>query len=214
LIQDKGRCPELRASFLSRILLSWVTPLTVLGNRKPLVQEDLWELRHCDKSERKVHTFIRHWKRPAPAHAQNNASLWRNMPALACPTCESSKGSILLPIYNRHRISLSSNHGVTPVNGNFYKFSKLFSIFYLELADNFRTKSDGTSLERILLRCSKLITVVLDSIVHNTFYWLQLHSFINASGALVPIVYRKPWRFPATPRKVKTLIVPLPEIKI
>ncbi|CAF4859615.1 unnamed protein product, partial [Rotaria magnacalcarata] len=36
--------PEFYASFPSRILYSWVTPLILRGYRKPLTEKDCWEL--------------------------------------------------------------------------------------------------------------------------------------------------------------------------
>ncbi|TMW67921.1 hypothetical protein Poli38472_007593 [Pythium oligandrum] len=45
------------ASWLSRTMLSWVTPLMALGNHKQLDPEDIWPLRRSDQAGELVKTF-------------------------------------------------------------------------------------------------------------------------------------------------------------
>uniref|UniRef100_A0A8C1NNY4 Multidrug resistance-associated protein 1 n=1 Tax=Cyprinus carpio TaxID=7962 RepID=A0A8C1NNY4_CYPCA len=45
-------CPELGASFLSRITFWWITGLMVIGYKRPLEEKDLWSLNTEDKSEK------------------------------------------------------------------------------------------------------------------------------------------------------------------
>ena len=42
--------PELYVSFPSRILFGWVTPLVLRGFRKPLTEQDCWELAHSERT--------------------------------------------------------------------------------------------------------------------------------------------------------------------
>ncbi|XP_061083740.1 ATP-binding cassette sub-family C member 2-like [Conger conger] len=44
--------PELEASFLSRITFNWFNSMVVSGYRRPLVQEDLWDLKEEDSTDR------------------------------------------------------------------------------------------------------------------------------------------------------------------
>ncbi|KTF80931.1 hypothetical protein cypCar_00017706, partial [Cyprinus carpio] len=54
-------CPELGASFLSRITFWWITGLMVIGYKRPLEEKDLWSLNTEDKSEKVVPQLVRRW---------------------------------------------------------------------------------------------------------------------------------------------------------
>ncbi|CAF0918354.1 unnamed protein product [Adineta ricciae] len=47
--------PELYASFPSRLFYSWVTPLILRGYRKPLTEEDCWQLQVSERAVNIVH---------------------------------------------------------------------------------------------------------------------------------------------------------------
>ncbi|CAG2055590.1 unnamed protein product [Timema podura] len=55
-------CPELGASFLSRLFFSWLDPLVWKGYRNPLKSADLWSLNPEDTSEEIVPVFNKHWE--------------------------------------------------------------------------------------------------------------------------------------------------------
>uniref|UniRef100_A0A8C7JQ85 Multidrug resistance-associated protein 1 n=1 Tax=Oncorhynchus kisutch TaxID=8019 RepID=A0A8C7JQ85_ONCKI len=54
-------CPEIGASFLSRISFWWITGLIVTGYKRPLEQKDLWCLNSEDRSQRVVPQLVRRW---------------------------------------------------------------------------------------------------------------------------------------------------------
>ncbi|XP_015215911.2 multidrug resistance-associated protein 1 isoform X2 [Lepisosteus oculatus] len=71
-VKDSNPCPELGASFLSRITFWWITGLMVQGYRRPLEERDLWSLNEEDKSQKVVPQLVHRWnsqrakvKRPA-----------------------------------------------------------------------------------------------------------------------------------------------------
>ncbi|CAF3642109.1 unnamed protein product [Adineta steineri] len=49
-LHERAVVPELYASFPSRILYGWVTPLIVQGYKKPLTEKDCWELASSEKT--------------------------------------------------------------------------------------------------------------------------------------------------------------------
>nr|CAD7454509.1 unnamed protein product [Timema tahoe] len=55
-------CPELGASFLSRLFFSWLDPLVWKGYRNPLKSADLWSLNPEDTSGEIVPVFNKHWE--------------------------------------------------------------------------------------------------------------------------------------------------------
>ncbi|KAK9957353.1 hypothetical protein ABG768_011605 [Culter alburnus] len=60
-VKDLNPCPELGASFLSKITFWWITGLLVKGYKRPLEEKDLWSLNMEDKSQRVVPQLVRRW---------------------------------------------------------------------------------------------------------------------------------------------------------
>ncbi|XP_053672165.1 multidrug resistance-associated protein 1 [Anopheles nili] len=61
-ITDKD-CPELSASFPSRIFFAWFDRLAWVGFRKPLEVEDLWKMKPEDSSNEVSPAFLHHWNK-------------------------------------------------------------------------------------------------------------------------------------------------------
>ncbi|XP_041776324.1 multidrug resistance-associated protein 1 isoform X5 [Anopheles merus] len=59
-ITDKD-CPELAASFPSRIFFAWFDRLAWVGFRKPLEVDDLWKMKPEDSSKEVSPAFLHHW---------------------------------------------------------------------------------------------------------------------------------------------------------
>lgn len=53
--------PQQRASWLSRLLLTWVDPMLRLGNRRQLAQGDVWELAPINQCEPAANMLHRNW---------------------------------------------------------------------------------------------------------------------------------------------------------
>lgn len=47
--------PELYVSFLSRMFYEWVTPLIRRGFKKPLTEDDCWQLPVSDRTATVIH---------------------------------------------------------------------------------------------------------------------------------------------------------------
>lgn len=56
-------CPDLSASFPSRLFFAWFDPLALLGYRKPLEATDLWQMPPEDTSKEITPLFTRHWNK-------------------------------------------------------------------------------------------------------------------------------------------------------
>lgn len=54
-------CPENSSSFLSRIFYQWFDKMAWSGYKKPLEEDDLWDLRAEDQSKEIMPTFAKHW---------------------------------------------------------------------------------------------------------------------------------------------------------
>lgn len=55
-------CPEESSGFLAKILFSWFDKLAWLGYKKPLVIEDLWDLKPEDSAVEVVPIFDKNWQ--------------------------------------------------------------------------------------------------------------------------------------------------------
>ncbi|XP_022092710.1 multidrug resistance-associated protein 1-like [Acanthaster planci] len=58
---DTNPCPEASASFLSRLTFSWFTSMVILGFKRALTTEDLWNLLDRDKARTVVPRFLKEW---------------------------------------------------------------------------------------------------------------------------------------------------------
>ncbi|XP_065155853.1 multidrug resistance-associated protein 1 isoform X1 [Atheta coriaria] len=61
-------CPEQSSGFLSRLFFSWFDPLAWKGFRKPLVHDDLWQMKPEDGGHEVVALFNKHWQRTLRKH--------------------------------------------------------------------------------------------------------------------------------------------------
>ncbi|CAM4943622.1 unnamed protein product [Rotaria socialis] len=64
-LHERPLVPEFYASFPSRILYSWVTPLILKGYRKPLTEKDCWELPMSERTATvvdQVRNYMKCWK--------------------------------------------------------------------------------------------------------------------------------------------------------
>lgn len=59
--KSKMFCPKENASYLSRLAFWWFTPMALLGWKKTLTVNDLWQIRDVDKSENIVSAFNKYW---------------------------------------------------------------------------------------------------------------------------------------------------------
>ncbi|KAI8877119.1 multi drug resistance-associated protein MRP [Backusella circina FSU 941] len=62
LEEDEYASPEEKANVFSRLTFQWLTPLMQLGYRKPLVMDDLWNLKKDDQCTVISEQFQKHWQ--------------------------------------------------------------------------------------------------------------------------------------------------------
>ena len=53
--------PEFTASFFSRLMFNWVTPMITQGYKEPLKNDDIWKLAPADKTTKLLADFEREW---------------------------------------------------------------------------------------------------------------------------------------------------------
>uniref|UniRef100_A0A8C4YJB8 ABC-type glutathione-S-conjugate transporter n=1 Tax=Gopherus evgoodei TaxID=1825980 RepID=A0A8C4YJB8_9SAUR len=72
---SQNPCPELTASFVSKITFWWFSGLVWKGCRQPLQVDDLWSLMKENSSEEIVSQFEREWKKYCNRAKQNTESI-------------------------------------------------------------------------------------------------------------------------------------------
>uniref|UniRef100_A0A1B0DM26 ABC-type glutathione-S-conjugate transporter n=1 Tax=Phlebotomus papatasi TaxID=29031 RepID=A0A1B0DM26_PHLPP len=70
--KDEKPCPELSASFLSRIFFAWFDPLAWRGFRKPLENSDLWNMKPEDSAKEVMPLFAKYWNKTLAKTAEKN----------------------------------------------------------------------------------------------------------------------------------------------
>uniref|UniRef100_A0A8C0H8W7 ABC-type glutathione-S-conjugate transporter n=1 Tax=Chelonoidis abingdonii TaxID=106734 RepID=A0A8C0H8W7_CHEAB len=74
-VNDSNPCPELGASFVSKITFWWFSGLVWKGYQQPLQADDLWSLMKENSSEEIVSQFEREWKKYCNRAKQNTESI-------------------------------------------------------------------------------------------------------------------------------------------
>ncbi len=54
--------PELRANIISRVTYEWMTPLLWKGNKRPLIENDLYILDSTDRCNKQYNIFLKYLK--------------------------------------------------------------------------------------------------------------------------------------------------------
>uniref|UniRef100_A0A1B0CDW9 ABC transmembrane type-1 domain-containing protein n=2 Tax=Lutzomyia longipalpis TaxID=7200 RepID=A0A1B0CDW9_LUTLO len=70
--KDEKPCPELSASFLSRMFFAWFDSLAWRGFRKPLENSDLWNMKPEDSAKEVMPLFAKYWNKTLAKTAEKN----------------------------------------------------------------------------------------------------------------------------------------------
>lgn len=65
--------PETSSSFLSRLTFAWLDPLVWKGYRKPLTQDNLWNLQYSNATSTIVSVWDKHWQKTFNKKARKEA---------------------------------------------------------------------------------------------------------------------------------------------
>lgn len=68
-VPDKP-CPELGASFLSKLFFQWFDKFILLGYKKPLENSDLWSMKPEDTSTEVTPLFMKYWNQSIAKYSQ------------------------------------------------------------------------------------------------------------------------------------------------
>ncbi|XP_063702153.1 multidrug resistance-associated protein 1 isoform X3 [Culicoides brevitarsis] len=203
-------CPEMRSSFLSRILFSWFDGLALLGYKKPLETKDLWDMRYEDSSSVVSPAFHKHWnkligKANAKPVTTTKATYSKEKESaekveLSAENKQKTNASILMPLIKAF--------GGTFLMGSSLKFLQDILTFVnpqlLSLSITFVT-SDEPMWKGIAYAVSLFVVASLQTLLLGQYFNRMMLVGLRIRTALIAAIYRKSLVISNAARKESTV---------
>ncbi|XP_045474208.1 multidrug resistance-associated protein 1 isoform X6 [Harmonia axyridis] len=205
--RSKKPCPEEESGFLAKILFSWFDKLAWLGYRKPLVIEDLWDLKPEDSAVEVVPIFNKHWQatlRKTYGYTpiqDTNVSYKSDTGNVAFFNNPNKKEASVLSV-------LVKSFGSTFFFGAFLKLIQDLLSFVspqiLSLLINF-AKNKEEPWKGFFYTALLFITAVIQTMILSQYFNRMFLVGIRIRTALVSTIYRKSLRISTAARKESTV---------
>ncbi|KAJ6648205.1 Multidrug resistance-associated protein 1 [Pseudolycoriella hygida] len=99
-VKSENPNPEIKASFIRKLLFIWFEPMTWRGFRKPLETEDMWDIRPDDTSRSMVPDFDKHWiDSIAKGERQRQKEKLKKNSKDKNLNSKSTRGSVIIPLF-------------------------------------------------------------------------------------------------------------------
>ncbi|KAL5238885.1 hypothetical protein ACI65C_006295 [Semiaphis heraclei] len=209
-------CPEMKASYPSRILFRWFDVLVWTGYNRPLETKDLWNMNYDDSSQEVVPVFDKHWER-----SLIKAKLLDN--AKASYIKYNSDGSIEVAPIEYTRITrgtkshneasilpaLCKSFGRTFIFGTFLKVIESCLVFVSPQVLKYLIAFVGNSSEPLwrgyFYVFLMMLTATLQTLILSQYYYRMYLVGMRVRTALTSAIYRKALRISNTARKTFTV---------
>ncbi|XP_049538577.1 multidrug resistance-associated protein 1 isoform X2 [Anopheles darlingi] len=201
-------CPELSASFPSRIFFGWFDRLAWVGFRKPLEVEDLWHMKPEDSSKEVAPAFLEHWNKTLEKTYQtretsNEASYKKfgNTGRVDFRTTKSKSIASILP-------ALVKTFGGTFLFGSFLKLGQDLLTFaspqILKLLINF-VSGDDPMWKGLLYAITMFIVAGTQTLLLGQYFNRMFFVGLRIRTALISAIYRKALIISNSARKTSTV---------
>lgn len=190
-------CPELNASFLSRIFFAWFDRLVWTGYKKPLESDDLWSMRPEDYSKEVMPLFTKHWNKSlAKAHGQSqpvattNAEYRKGVASVNITSSNPTKMASILP-------AICKTFGPTFLFGSILKLTQdIFTFVSPQLLrliiDYVRDDNEDEPQWRGILYAVALFVVAsIQTIVLAQYFNRMFFVGLRIRTALISTIYKK-----------------------
>ncbi|KAI9315926.1 multi drug resistance-associated protein MRP [Dichotomocladium elegans] len=171
LEEDEHESPELNTNIFRRLTFSWMTPLMRLGYKKPLVMDDLWNLKTSDQSAVIGDVFEKHW----------NQELKKKKPSLLRALVKTVGGPFLFA-------------ALFKMIQDILQFTQPMLLKQLiTWVGSYGSASSEPQPEYrgILIACSMLLTAVCQTLFLHQYFHVCFNTGIHIRAALVTSIYRK-----------------------
>ncbi|XP_022169430.1 multidrug resistance-associated protein 1-like isoform X2 [Myzus persicae] len=201
-------CPEMKASFPSKLLYLWFDSFAWSGYKRPIESYDLWNMNHDDTSQEVVSVFDKHWERSlVKAKLQNSKKVFsvKNKPDVSIIELPLAKESH----QNQYKVSilpvLCKSFGSTFLFGSFLKLIvdclTFISPQVLRYLINFVGDSTEPLWRGYFYIFLMMATAMLQTLLLSQYFHRMYLVGMRIRTALTSAIYRKTLRISNTARK-------------
>uniref|UniRef100_A0A182WGR0 ABC-type glutathione-S-conjugate transporter n=1 Tax=Anopheles minimus TaxID=112268 RepID=A0A182WGR0_9DIPT len=206
-ITDKD-CPELSASFPSRIFFAWFDRLAWVGFRKPLEVEDLWHMKPEDSSKEISPAFLHHWNKTLEKTYQtretNNDVTFKKLGNTASVDFRTTKSKNIASILP----ALIKTFGGTFLLGSFLKLGQDLLTFaspqILKLIINF-VSGDDPMWKGLMYAITLFVVAGTQTLLLGQYFNRMFFVGLRIRTALISAIYRKALIISNSARKGSTV---------
>ncbi|VDK67605.1 unnamed protein product [Litomosoides sigmodontis] len=198
--------PELDSSFLNRLLLWWFTSVQLLGARKTLVVDDLYQLNDGNtaaylsaKWEKLWDFAIEDYRRKekiCKSTLENNKTSEHFKKGI-----ELKPPSIVWRLFLMFRFEILSASAIKMLSD----VMQLANPFFLNLLLNYISTGNHSSMEGLAYVIAMFVCAELRSFLLNYYFYLMMRVGIKIQTTLISAIYRKTLRLSNSARKTKTV---------
>ncbi|CAL4099766.1 unnamed protein product, partial [Meganyctiphanes norvegica] len=205
-------CPELDASFLSRITFAWVDRLIWNGHKQPLQQSDMWDLSYENASSTVVNSWEKNWsktKAKAVKKGESHTSAtYSNNAATLELSGKTAKGDHYLSILPTMIRSFGPSFAFGALLKLFHDCLQFLSPLILKKIIDFATNKEsgdepmwrGVMYALFLLMCTQVQSLVLGQYFSKMFL-----IGLRIRTGVISAVYQKSLRISNSARKESTV---------
>lgn len=209
-------CPEMKASYPSRVLFSWFDTLAWAGYRHPLETKDLWDMNYEDSSREVVPIFDKHWERSlikAKLIDTAKASYIKNKSNGSIEVSPTEYTRITRGSKNQKEASilpaLCKSYGRTFLFGTFLKVIEDCLVFVSPQVLKYLIAFVGNSEEPLwrgyFYVFLMMLTATLQTLILSQYFHRMYLVGMRIRTALTSAIYRKALRISNTARKTFTV---------
>ncbi|CAG9537242.1 unnamed protein product [Cercopithifilaria johnstoni] len=198
--------PELDSSFLNRLLLWWFTKVQLLGARKTLVVDDLYQLNDGNTVAYLYTKWEKLWN-IAIEDYRRRQKIYKNTQQNDSTSKYRKKGNDLKPpsivwrLFLMFRFEILSASAIKILSD----VIQLANPFFLNLLLNFISTGNHTSMEGLIYVIAMFACAELRSFLLNYYFFLMMRVGAKIQTTLITAIYRKTLRLSNSARKTKTV---------
>ncbi|XP_071454835.1 multidrug resistance-associated protein 1-like [Hetaerina americana] len=209
----KNPCPEIGASFLSRMLFSWFDGLSWIGFRRPLESKDLWSVKFEDSAAEVFPIFNRYWSQSLKLSTVSFYSLSRAHGSNVVLKDSSHKKS-----HRRGDTSKKSKASIVPaickafgnsfiIGASLKMFQDILTFVNPQLLSAViaHVESGDNMWKGYLFAILMFLASILQTIILSQYYHRMYLVGMNIRSALVSSIYRKALRMSNAARRESTI---------
>ncbi|CAI6345762.1 unnamed protein product [Macrosiphum euphorbiae] len=202
-------CPEMKASFPSKVLFLWFDSFAWSGYKRPIESKDLWNLKYDDSSQEVFSVFDKHWERSIiKAKLQDSKKVHSiknkpNVSVIDSKYTHTKQYQIsILPV-------LCKSFGSTFLFGSFLKLIEDCLIFvspqyFFRQLISFVENSTEPIWRGYFYIFLMTVTAMLQTLILSQYYYRMNLVGMRVRTALTSAIYRKTLRISNTARKTFT----------